>query len=1034
MFSLFYVIVIGASVIVSAGLVTRVEHLASPLGLETRLPRFSWWLDAVAAAALPRASEQVAWHVQVATAPTAWSSSSSSSGGGFVWDSGVVASNTSSLVEYGGAAPLDFDGIYWWRVGVGYKGNESSSAAATAWSAPARFSIGPDGATLAAAASSSSSGARARFIGAASVHESACPWFRSPHFSFTPPGSSSSSFAVLATVGSVGFHELWVNGQKASADVLAPAVSDLAKRVLLRTYDVTALLRTAPGETNVMGLWLSRGWSDFRSVNPPVSNLFNSSAGSPIAIARLVLTTPGKTTVLMSTDGAWKAATSDTTHRGAWTNSDFGGDRVDTRLSQPLWSSASFDDSSWAHAQAMASAPAGRVLSNDVSEPNRLREAVPARSVTKMPPVLSGGWLVEMEQVFTGWVFLNGLKAKPGATVTIKASSVAICGTPAATAASAEGRPFCSKAPEYNMQHEVVVGSNGVLANWAPRFSYHEVHFLVIEGLSEAPPPSAIVGRRVGNIGTLSGADGRGGAAGRGVLSSFTSSDATLNRIYNVSLWTIANLVTGGISVDCPHRERLGYLGDAHTSFETALQNVESAPFYTKWLTDILDIQGYPAHTAHVDPDGYIAHTAPTIDGGGGPSWSGFVVTMPWQLYLAYGDARVLATALPAMRKLLAFWNRSLNATGDGLYHDWGVAANGSVVDKWSFLGDWVSPHGSEQAAPGTAASPEAELFNNCYILYCMRIIAAAEHLALPGAVPAAEVAALEAAAAALGAAIHAQWFIVKTSTYLDSRQTHLVMPLISGAVPPEHVAAVWASLRAEIVGRQAGHLDAGLQGTYFLTKLLYDTAVDDYVHGTTCGGHDDLIHMMTTVTSAPGYVDLLAKGFTTWPEAWGNCLSEHNPQQPYACAATGKWRSGSSSPAHGCLNGLGQWFVAGLGGIRRAAGRAGFQRFEIRPAIGVGKLRSASTSFNSPYGLIRSAWVVVASLEGSQGGGSGGQLNVTVPPNTRAAVYVPAAAAHVREGGMPAEESHGVRLVRARGAAETVYDVGSGDYAFSWS
>ena len=48
-------------------------------------------------------------------------------------------------------------------------------------------------------------------------------------------------------------------------------------------------------------------------------------------------------------------------------------------------------------------------------------------------------------------------------------------------------------------------------------------------------------------------------------------------------------------------------------------------------------------------------------------------------------------------------------------------------------------------------------------------------------------------------------------------------MPLISGAVPPEHVIAVTASLRAEITGRQAGHLDAGLQGTYFLTKLLYE-------------------------------------------------------------------------------------------------------------------------------------------------------------------------------------------------------------------
>jgi hypothetical protein len=351
------------------------------------------------------------------------------------------------------------------------------------------------------------------------------------------------------------------------------------------------------------------------------------------------------------------------------------------------------------------------------------------------------------------------------------------------------------------MQHEVVVGASGTVEHFSPRFSYHEVHFLVLEGLNEeeAPAASAIVGRRVGNIGVLDGSDGRGGSAARGITSSFTSSDPTLNHIYNVSLWTLANLVTGGISVDCPHRERLGYLGDAHTSFETALQNVESAPFYSKWLTDIVDIQGYPAHSANVNPDGYIAHTAPTIDGGGGPSWSGFVVTMPWELYLAHADARALAAALPAMHKLLAFWERAaFNKTGDGLHHDWGVSPDGKVVDKWTFLGDWLSPHGSEQPAPGATASPEAELFNNCYILYCMRIVLAAER-ALGGT--GARLAALSGAADALGAAIHVQWFKPNSSTYLDSRQTHLVMPLISGAVPPEHVSAVTASLRAEIAG-----------------------------------------------------------------------------------------------------------------------------------------------------------------------------------------------------------------------------------------
>ena len=54
-------------------------------------------------------------------------------------------------------------------------------------------------------------------------------------------------------------------------------------------------------------------------------------------------------------------------------------------------------------------------------------------------------------------------------------------------------------------------------------------------------------------------------------------------------------VLSAGISVDSPHRERLGYLGDAHSSLETALSNVASDRFYAKWLTDIIDVQGYPA-------------------------------------------------------------------------------------------------------------------------------------------------------------------------------------------------------------------------------------------------------------------------------------------------------------------------------------------------------------------------------------------------------------------------------------------------------
>ena len=51
--------------------------------------------------------------------------------------------------------------------------------------------------------------------------------------------STVSGDVVVVYVASYGYHELWVNGRKVSDDVLAPSVSDLAKRVLLRAYDVT---------------------------------------------------------------------------------------------------------------------------------------------------------------------------------------------------------------------------------------------------------------------------------------------------------------------------------------------------------------------------------------------------------------------------------------------------------------------------------------------------------------------------------------------------------------------------------------------------------------------------------------------------------------------------------------------------------------------------------------------------------------------------------------------------------------------------
>jgi alpha-L-rhamnosidase len=73
-------------------------------------------------------------------------------------------------------------------------------------------------------------------------------------------------------------------------------------------------------------------------------------------------------------------------------------------------------------------------------------------------------------------------------------------------------------------------------------------------------------------------------------------------------------------------------------------------------------------------------------------------------------------------------------------------------------------------------------------------------------------------------------------------------------------------------------------------------------------------------------------------------------------------------------------------------------------------------------YGPIRSAWRIEDKTF---------HLNVTVPVNTTATVYVPASdASHVMESGKPAANATGVKWVRNENGA-VVFEVGSGDYEF---
>jgi len=862
----------------------KCEFLNNPLGIDTLQPRFSWRMTDTART---RGQRQTAYRILVSV-----SLHSLEQGKGDVWDSGKVNTDKSVNVVYPGRS-FKPGMNYFWKVRIW-----DMHGRPTNWSSPSRFSIGL----------LNPSDWKAHWMGMENATDLDWIWFRKSFTLKTIPN------CVFAYVGSVGFHELYVNGRKVGDQVLTPSVSDLQKRALYLTYDITKYLRKGD---NVIGVWLAPGWSIFKDFNPFVEFHFEKS---PLCICQVNVLNRSRQKVLLASDNTWKCHLSNGRHIGRWQNSDFGGDYVDARAYIPGWSKPGLDETGWGNASEY---PLSLMLSPDNVQPNRICDVIHAQSVTQEGP---DKYRVVMKKLYTGWIHVR-FHGNEGDKVTFLVSSLP------------------NKECEYDQKDEYVIGptGKGVFCN---RFTYHECQYVTIEGLHYKPQLNDITGYRISND--------------RKRVGYFDCSDKLLKKIYDITLYNYVNLSAGGITVDCPHRERLGYGGDGHTSMETALMNYDTDAFFTKWARDWRDIQ---------KPDGSVAHTAPQMGGGGGPAWSGFIITMPWETYMTYGDTRILSETYPFMKRLLDYFGE--NSDSDGLMHP-------LPGGYWFFLGDWLTPHGSE-----LSDSQSALLFNNCYYLYVTRIMAKiAKLLKHPG-----DVKKYDALAERLKTAINERFYDPEKGCYLDDLEDSEIMPLISGAVPKKRFPEIISLFEHELIDVKDKHLDTGLHGTYFMTKYLTEH------------GYNNLVYDYASQTTYPSYGYLIKQGYTTWPEEW----------------------QGADSRMHGCYNGIGAWFQKGLAGIRPDPDHPGFQHFLISPAL-TGNLKWVRAEFISPYGRIISDWSISKGKK---------RFHVCVPPNSTATLRLPAASTRaITVDGKSLSHSDGVKFLRADAGYVALY-LQSGDYVF---
>lgn len=857
------------------------EYLENPLGLDVSRPRLSWRSTAVNRN--ERGQKQTGYQLLVASTEELLRS-----GKADLWNSGQVRSGESVNIVYQGR-PLQSGRTCFWKLRTA-----DESGVWSEWSTPAYWTMGIFPGDW-----------QAKWIGSNGISESGIyreavdntmpdPWFRK---TFT---LSELPERAVIYVASVGYHELYINGQRVGDDVLAPSVTDHKSRARYVTYDITEQLRSGK---NVIALWLGVSWSVF-----PAYQTADKPA-APIVSAQTDIAFTGGKKMQIITDETWKTHISPNTMSGYWDAHHFGGEIYDARLEISGWNDVRLDDTNW---NSVTVVDPKLILSAEKIEPNRFVKKIDPVSVDEIDP---GVYRIDMGINYAGW-FETTFSGNPGDTVTFEFSEK-------------EG-----SALTFGLQSKYIVGSSGkgVFRN---RFNYMSGRWVRITGLKEKPTPDQIKGWMIRSNFERSG--------------DFECDDPLLNKIYNTTLWTFENLALGGYVVDCPQRERRGYGGDALATTRTGLNNYRLGAFYSKWMEDWRDVQA---------PDGSVPYTAPTYIGGGGPSWSGFCVTLPWEMYIQYGDKRILEESFPTIQRWLDFLETK---SENDLLVRWG--------GKWSFLGDWlwpnVWPERSKMEKQGKALgdTPETLFFNNCVWIY--NLTSAAEIAGILGDQNADR---FRKRADEVRKMVHKTFFNPEDNSYVNGFQGYMAIALSVDLPPKELRPLVWKRLEDEILINKNGHIWAGITAGSFLLNTLLD--------------HDrnDLIYAMATKEDFPG---------------WGYMLG----QDKYVGTFYEDWECRGSA-LHSSYLYIGSWFTEGLGGIRRP--KAGYKDFVIDPWInrstGPKKVRAR---YDSLYGPITTDWSVTHDdLE----------LEVAVPPNTRATLYLrDVDLRSIKESGKPISEVKGI-------------------------
>ena len=783
-----------------------------------------------------------------------------------VWDSGKVKSNQSQLISYNGTL-LKSQTKYFWKVKIWTQTNQESS-----WSNIASFRIAPEASSL-----------NPIWIGAITKANSHLPEGRNYHtatfkrakkdsiINASHPLSRQSimlrkPFSVLKKikeavvyVSGLGHYELTINEKKIGNSEFAPLWTDYDKTVNYNTYELHAdVLKN--GE-NVIGVMLGNGM--YNVLEARYSKFF-VSFGPPTLFFKMKLRYEDGSETIINSDASWKYSENPITY-----NSMFGGEDYDANLEQMGWNTSGFDASNWKPV-VIQEAPKG-ILRAQQAAANTIQKVYQVKEF-KQPTDTT--FVFNMGQNLSGFPTLK-VKGKKGQTVTLwVGEGLKDDGT---ISQGRSGKPYYF---QYTLKSEGV-------ETWQPKFSYYGYQYIQIDNInykeSKNPEHPTVLDITSNFIYNNSGEAG-----------AFECS----NDIFNKAHELINNAIKSNfqaVLTDCPHREKLGWLEEAHLNGPGLMFNYNMQTYIPSIMQNIADAQRENGMIPTIAPE-YVVFGGDFTDS---PEWGTTGVILPWMYYEYYGDDSLIRDYYPVMKRYIDY----LTSKSKNYILDYG-------------LGDWYDY--GEHAAGYSKNSPIALSATSHYYFAADLFAKAAKHLNKTE-----DILEYETLASDIKNAFNKEFFNLETKQYGTSSQFSNAVAVFMDIVDPEHKKAVMDNLLADIKDR-GYRLTTGDVGNRYLFQAL---ARND---------ENETMYKMNNHYDTPGYGFQIQFGLTTLTEQW-------DPRK-------------GNSWNHFMMGQIEEWFYRSLAGIVPDETNPGFKHFFIQPEI-VGDMTFVKASYKSVYGLIVSEW-----------------------------------------------------------------------------